>query len=108
MDEEPANTYPQAEDQQEQSDGPVSDTDVQTQEDATYAGNAGPLAPADSGEEVQAAEASPAAAPADQLAIGSADASVAQARDQFAQLNAQMEANLAAVEKKKDDQDAAF
>jgi hypothetical protein len=84
----------------------VADADVQTQEDATYAGNVGPLAPADSGEEVQAAaqeSASSAAAPADPLAIGSSDASVAQARDQFAQLNEQMEANLAAVEKRRDE-----
>ena len=44
----------------------------------------------------------------DQLAIGSADKSVTEAKEHFAELNAQMEANLAAVEQRRDEQDKAL
>jgi len=55
-----------------------------------------------------ASEAPAAATPADSMAIGSSDPSVREAKDSFAQLNAQMEANLAAVEERRAQQDASF
>jgi hypothetical protein len=42
------------------------------------------------------------------LAIGSSDKSVTEAKEKFAQLQAQMDANLEAVEQKRIDQDKAL